>query len=83
VHTDQWRYERNFSEYHPVPEDDESSKGLATGHTMDLQAKAVRLGWLPFYPQFNRNSLDLVKEAEESGAKTDKEIIEWVVKQFQ
>ena len=37
------------------------------GHTMDAQVRAVRNGWLPFYPQFKENSLDLVREAEEEG----------------
>ena len=29
-------------------------------HFMDLQVDAVRMGWLPFYPQFNRNPIQLV-----------------------
>ena len=78
VHTDQWRYEGEFTAYHPVPPDQDFAKG----HTMDLQAKAVRLGWLPFYPQFNRNSLELVGEAEAAGAKTDQQIAAWAVEQL-
>ncbi|MBI3822776.1 MAG: hypothetical protein HY289_08865 [Planctomycetes bacterium] len=31
---------------------------------MDLQVRAVKNGWLPFYPQFNQNPLEIVKEAE-------------------
>jgi len=49
---------------------------------MDLQVKAVRNGWLPFYPQFNKNTIELVKEAEAAGAKTNEEIINYVVKQL-
>lgn len=78
VHTDQWRYEGSFTDYHTVPQDND----LAQGHTVDLQARAVRMGWLPFYPQFNRNPMELVREAEEAGAKNDEEIIEWVVQQL-
>ncbi|GAB4370878.1 MAG: nitrate reductase subunit alpha [Calditrichia bacterium] len=78
VHSGQWRYEGNFTEYHNVPRD----SNLARGHTMDLQVKAVRMGWLPFYPQFNRNSLDLIKEAEQAGATTKEEVSQWVVKQL-
>src|SRR3990172_8008372 len=78
VHTDQWRYERSFTEYHTVPQGNE----LAQGHTMDLQARAVRMGWLPFYPQFDRNPIELVKEAEQAGAKTSPEIVDWVVSQL-
>ncbi|MFQ5340372.1 MAG: nitrate reductase subunit alpha [Anaerolineae bacterium] len=78
VHTDQWRYERSFTEYHPVPEDN----NLAQGHTMDLQVKAVRMGWLPFYPQFNRNTIELVREAEQAGATDNQEISQWIVEQL-
>ncbi len=30
---------------------------------MDMQVRAVRQGWLPFYPQFPENPLDVVKQA--------------------
>jgi len=81
VHTDQWRYERHFTDYHPVP-NDERYKELAQGHTMDMQVRAVRLGWLPFYPQFNRNPIEIVREAERAGAKTNEEIVRWLVEQL-
>ncbi len=76
VHSDQWRYDRNLVETH-------LGFHQTQGHTMDLQVKAVRMGWLPFFPQFNRNSLELVREAEQAGAKTDEEIRRWVVEQLQ
>lgn len=78
VHSDQWRYERSFTEYHLVP----GGKALSQGHTIDLQARAVRLGWLPFYPQFDRNPIELVGEAERNGARSDEEIVKWVVRQL-
>jgi nitrate reductase / nitrite oxidoreductase, alpha subunit len=74
VHSDQWRYERGFSEYHKLPKD--TAPG---GHTIDHQVRAVRRGWLPFYPQFDRSSIDLVADAERAGCKDDKEIVDWVV----
>jgi nitrate reductase alpha subunit len=40
------------------------------------------MGWLPFYPQFERNSLEIVKDAQQAGAKTDQEIIDYVVGQL-
>jgi nitrate reductase alpha subunit len=73
VHTDQWRYEREFGEYHTVPDTD-----LSKGHTIDHQIRAVRLGWLPFFPQFARNSLDLARDAAVAGARTDEEIVKHV-----
>jgi nitrate reductase alpha subunit len=81
VHTDQWRYEKEFTDYHTVPIHSQGGS-LAHGHTMDMQVRAVRNGWLPFYPQFNRNTLELVKEAEAAGAKTSEEIVNYVVQQL-
>jgi nitrate reductase alpha subunit len=85
VHTDQWRYERDFTDYHTVPPangDGSSSASLAHGHTMDLQVRAVRSGWLPFYPQFQQNPLEVVKEAEASGAKNDEAVVDYAVQQL-
>ncbi|MBI2852809.1 MAG: nitrate reductase subunit alpha [Chloroflexi bacterium] len=78
VNTDQWRYEGSFTDYNPSATD----SYLAKGHTMDMQVRAARLGWLPSYPQFNRNSISLVEEARKAGAQTDEEIIKWVVEQL-
>jgi nitrate reductase alpha subunit len=78
VHTDQWRYEKAFTDYHTVPQA-QGPASLAQGHTMDLQVKAVRNGWLPFYPQFNRNPLELVHEAQAAGATREDEIVRWAV----
>jgi nitrate reductase alpha subunit len=82
VHSDQWRYEGSFTDSQPVPSVTPQDKNLARGHTMDLQMKAVRMGWLPFYPQFNCNPLELVREAGKQGAKNSSEIIRWVVDQL-
>jgi len=51
-------------------------------HPADVNALAARLGWLPSFPQFTKNSLDLVKEARENGAKDDQEVIQYVVEQL-
>ncbi|HTY24703.1 MAG TPA: nitrate reductase subunit alpha, partial [Desulfomonilaceae bacterium] len=48
-------------------------------HPADYNAIAARLGWLPSYPQFDRNPLDLYAQAVEAGAKTDEEVIANVV----
>ena len=81
VHTDQWRYEKEFTDYHTVPKNQQEGS-LSQGHTMDVQVRAVRNGWLPFYPQFNENSLDVAREAIESGAKDDGEIVDRVVQRL-
>ena len=78
VHSDQWRYERGFADYDKLPGDE----SLAD-HTIDHQARAVRRGWLPFFPQFKKSPIDLVREARSSGASTDQEVIDQVVKGLQ
>ncbi len=81
VHTDQWRYEKDFTDYHTVPIDTKEGS-FATGHTMDRQIQAVRNGWLPFYPQFNKNTLDIVKEGQAAGADTDEKMVAYLVEQL-
>ncbi len=78
VHSDQWRYDLGVSG---------SSPGEAPGmpgrkHPVEYLADSVRMGWLPFAPQFNRNPAELVREAEAAGAKSDAEIVGWVVEQL-
>jgi nitrate reductase alpha subunit len=78
AHSDQWRYEKEFTEYAPVP----PGSRWAKGHAVDLVAKAVRLGWMPFYPQFSKNPLAIVQEAKAAGARSDAEVTAWVVRQL-
>ena len=70
MHTDQWRYEREFRDYHAMPAHGNSGGGgidIGHGHTADVQVEAVRNGWLPFYPQFDRSSIEVVKNASAAG----------------
>jgi nitrate reductase / nitrite oxidoreductase, alpha subunit len=78
MHTDQWRYDGEYNEINASPEKDAISKG----HTADLNAKAVRNGWLPFFPQYKENTLDLCKEAQSEGAKNDSEIKDFIFKKI-
>lgn len=78
VNSDQWRYEGDFTEYASVPKDAKWAKG----HAMDLETMSVRLGWMPYYPQFHKNSLDIVKEAESAGKKSDQDIVNHIVSQI-
>jgi nitrate reductase alpha subunit len=65
THTDQWRYDGHRADDLASP----LSNGHFTGmHTADAVAQSARLGWMPSYPQFDRNPLDLADEAEASGA---------------
>jgi nitrate reductase alpha subunit len=80
LHSDQWRYDRTFTEICPV---DDPAHPMAHGHTADKQALAVRLGWLPCYPQFTRPNHELIAAATAAGARTDDEIIAWLVDELQ
>lgn len=79
VHSDQWRYERSFTEYHRLPD---GASAASRDHTMDHQVRAVRRGWLPFYPQFNKSSIEVVKDAEKAGCTTDAAIVNYVVEKL-
>jgi nitrate reductase alpha subunit len=83
VNSDQWRYERTYTEPQPVTRpDSEHNRDMTQEHTLDAQIRAVRMGWLPSYPQFNISSLELVRQAEQAGAKSEAEIRQWVVEQL-
>ncbi len=74
VHTDQWRYDRLSTEYIEGPWRDVRER-MKCSHPMDCNIKAARLGWLPFYPQWNRNPIELAAEARRQG----KDPVEYVV----
>jgi nitrate reductase alpha subunit len=73
--TDQWRYDTLDAGKVLSP----LAAGAMPQHLADYNVIAARLGWLPSYPQFNRNPLDLCREAEESGARTNQEIVAHVL----
>lgn len=79
VHSDQWRYDTNFDDVCAVADE---KHDMAHGHTIDKQIKAVRSGWLPCFPQFNRSNFKLMEEAKASGAVSDKESIQYVVEKL-
>jgi nitrate reductase alpha subunit len=49
---------------------------------MDVQVRAVRNGWLPFYPQFNRNPLDIARDADLSGSASPEAVVDHVVNEL-
>ncbi|WP_163969798.1 nitrate reductase subunit alpha [Oceanobacillus halotolerans] len=55
--TEQWRYEDQKAENLVSP----LTKQSRYKHLGDYNALAARLGWLPSYPQFNKNSTQLVE----------------------
>ncbi|ALG14870.1 nitrate reductase [Kibdelosporangium phytohabitans] len=64
THTGQWRYDRLTADTLTWP----GAPGKLTGQTVsDCLSQSARLGWMPSYPTFDRNPLDLTDEAEAAG----------------
>jgi len=75
AHTDQWHYDAYGADKLASP----VGRGRFAGkHTMDLLASASAMGWSPFYPQFDRSSLDVADEAHAAG----REVGEYVAEQL-
>lgn len=74
INTCQYRYDGQFSKYNTVPENDWTKQ-----HTADTIFQSVRMGWMPFYPQFKENTLELSKEAIKNGADSDEKIKKYVL----
>ncbi|MBA2946605.1 nitrate reductase subunit alpha [Streptomyces himalayensis] len=56
LHTDQWRYDRFSADVHASP----LGSGQFAGMTgVDCLALSARSGWMPSYPTFDKNPLDL------------------------
>ncbi len=79
INSDQWRYDNNQADYNSIPDE---ANPMARMHTADWVVKSVRNGWMPFYPQFNKSNLDIVKEARAAGASNDDEVRKHVVEQL-
>ena len=62
--TDQWRYDTFGADAFASPSGQGRFAGLTTA---DLLAQSARLGWMPSYPTFNWNPLDLADALERSG----------------
>ncbi|MBJ6727144.1 nitrate reductase subunit alpha [Geomesophilobacter sediminis] len=77
LHGDQWRYDRGIGDYYQP----EPGAGIP-GHIADLNAKAVRLGWLPFAPHFNDSTLRLMQTAKQEGCATVEACRKWLVERL-
>jgi len=64
AHTDQWRYEKLAMEEVLSPLAD---KSRYSGSMIDYNVRAERMGWLPSAPQFETNSLQVLKDAQAVG----------------
>jgi nitrate reductase alpha subunit len=77
INTCQYRYDGHYSVYNTVPKNEMTGK-----HTADTIFTAVRNGWMPFYPQFKQNTLELGREAVALGAKDDAGITKHVLEKL-
>lgn len=73
LHTDQFRYDTFGA--------DTVSAATGTGRlagltTADVIAKSARMGWMPSYPTFDRNPLDLADEAATAGRPVAEHVVE-------
>lgn len=76
--TNQWRFESNPVDGHTSALVD----GARYSHYADYNVMAARLGWLPSYPQFNKNSIEVAKEASEQGHNTPEGVASYVAQQL-
>ncbi|MBC6445907.1 nitrate reductase subunit alpha [Actinokineospora xionganensis] len=65
LHTDQFRYDRFGADTLAAAT---AGGQLAGKTTADVIAQSARMGWMPSYPTFDRNPLDLADDAERAGA---------------
>ncbi|MFI6560202.1 nitrate reductase subunit alpha [Streptomyces sp. NPDC050534] len=73
LHGDQFRYD-------PFSADALAAAGaggpFAGRATADVIAQSARMGWMPSYPTFDRNPLDLADEAEAAGRAVGEHVVE-------
>ncbi len=72
IHTGYWYLNTNQYRYDTFAADELSAgefgnNAFAGRVTADLFVQSARMGWMPSYPQFNRNPLDLADEAKAAG----------------
>lgn len=74
MHSDQWRYEKVKVDSMVSPMfKNEKWKKLTL---LDCNIKSQRMGWLPTSPEFDRNSLQICKDAEKANMKVSDYITE-------
>ncbi|MBO1911089.1 molybdopterin-dependent oxidoreductase, partial [Microvirga sp. 3-52] len=76
--TDQWKYEEMGADLLMSPTEGKPRYE----HPADYNVLAARLGWLPSYPQFNKNSLVFAEEAAKDGKTTTEEIVAHTLEQL-
>ena len=70
--TDQWKYEESNVDKLKSP----LAENIKHQHPADYNVTAARMGWLPSYPQFNKNSLLFGEEAKDEGDDSNEAILQ-------
>ncbi len=79
LHTDQFRYDHFAADTLSAHRHGDGASGQLSGKsTADVIAQSARLGWMPSYPTFTRNPLEISDEAAAAG----KPVGEYVVEQL-
>jgi nitrate reductase / nitrite oxidoreductase, alpha subunit len=73
LHTDQFRYDQFSADTLSAATSQGQLAGLGTA---DVIAKSARMGWMPSYPTFDRNPLDLCDEAAEAGRPVGEHVVD-------
>ncbi|HSE71224.1 MAG TPA: nitrate reductase subunit alpha [Nocardioidaceae bacterium] len=73
LHTDQFRYDHFSAD---VLSASTGSGRFAGMSTADVIAKSARMGWMPSYPTFNRNPLELADEAAAEGRPVAEHVVD-------
>lgn len=76
INSDQWRYDGNQAEYNSIPD---GNNTLGNMHSADWTVMAVRNGWMPFYPQYNKSNFEIVEDARKAGATDEQGVVDYVV----
>ncbi|HET6699455.1 MAG TPA: nitrate reductase subunit alpha [Nocardioidaceae bacterium] len=73
LHTDQFRYDHFGADTLAA----RTGEGQLAGRsTADLIAQSARLGWMPSYPTFDKNPLDLADEAAAAGTPVAEHVVD-------
>ncbi len=71
--TDQWRYEGFGADELSSP----LGRGIFEGRSVaDCNALAARLGWIPSFPTFDRNPLEITDDAERAGKPVAEHVVD-------
>ncbi|MGH3459070.1 nitrate reductase subunit alpha [Aeromicrobium sp.] len=73
LHTDQFRYDTFSADTVSAKTGTGKLDGMSTA---DVIAKSARMGWMPSYPTFNRNPLDIADDAAQAGTPVAEHVVD-------